>query len=131
MPPVDVFIDDEPFGRSPFAGRRLAAGRHRIRFEDAGRGIRREEWVAVAPGRDTTVRRTFEGATSPRPPGSGPVPDAGGAGGRVDAGDAGAAADGMRIRTTYRDAAAGVPDAAPRGVSDGYRIRSTYGGSGP
>jgi hypothetical protein len=89
-PPTQVYLDDQPLGLTPFAGRQVPAGRHRLRFVSEAFGIRRDERITILAGRDTTIRRT---ADQLRGPPETVAPAAG-----MDAGRTG---DGFRLMTTY------------------------------
>jgi serine/threonine protein kinase len=92
MPVTQVFIDGEPFGRTPFVERTIAAGPHRIVFVNEAQGVRHEERLVIIEGRESEIRRTAEqlGATGSTPPRD--------AGTIASPADAGRVADGIRIR---------------------------------
>jgi hypothetical protein len=92
QPPTRVFLDDEPLGLTPFSGRAVPAGRHRIRFVSEAFGIRREERVSVAAGRETVIFRREDQLRAPSEPGVSPV---------TGPTDAGRATDGVRLLTPY------------------------------
>ncbi|MBI5487111.1 MAG: protein kinase [Deltaproteobacteria bacterium] len=94
-PRVEIYLDDEPLGRSPINNRAVPVGVHRLRFVEQSAGISVEEEVRITAGEVTTILRTATQLGIAAAPGT--PSDGGGA--ATSTHDAGRVRDTIRIRT--------------------------------